>query len=48
MLGDAYRALQRPKDAEQCYIRALAAGPEPREIAQRLEEVRAGLEMNAK
>jgi tetratricopeptide (TPR) repeat protein len=48
MLGDAYRALQRPKDAEQCYIRALAAGPEQREIAQRLEEVRAGLEKNTK
>jgi uncharacterized protein HemY len=43
MLGDAYQALKRPKDAEQCYIRALAAGPEQEEIVQRLEQVRAGL-----
>jgi len=43
MLGDAYQALKRPKDAEQCYIRALAAGPEQEEIEQRLEQVRAGL-----
>lgn len=43
MLGDAYQALNRPKDAEQCYVRALAAGPEQEEIVQRLEQVRAGL-----
>lgn len=40
MLGDAYRALKRPKDAEQCYIRALAAGTEQEQIVQRLEQVR--------
>ena len=28
MLGDAYRALKRPQDAEKCYLEALAAGPE--------------------
>jgi len=41
MLGDAYLALRRPKDAEQCYIRALAAGTEQEQIVQRLEQVRA-------
>jgi tetratricopeptide (TPR) repeat protein len=43
MLGDAYQALNRPKDAEQCYVRALAAGPELGLIARRLEDVRADL-----
>jgi tetratricopeptide (TPR) repeat protein len=43
MLGDAYQALNRPKDAEQCYIRALAAGPELELIVHRLEDVRADL-----
>jgi tetratricopeptide (TPR) repeat protein len=41
MLGDAYRALNRPRDAEQCYVRALAAGAEQEQIVRRLEEVRA-------
>ena len=44
MLGDAYRALKRPQDAEKCYLEALAAGPEQQEIARRLTEVRNGLE----
>lgn len=41
MLGDAYRELKRPKDAEQCYLRALAAGPELKLIVDRLEDLRA-------
>lgn len=41
MLGDAYQALNRPKDAEQCYLRALAAGPELQSIVQRLDGLRA-------
>jgi tetratricopeptide (TPR) repeat protein len=41
MLGDAYQALNRPKDAEQCYLRALAAGPELKLIVHRLEDLRA-------
>ena len=41
MLGDAYRALNRPKDAEQCYVRALAAGTDQEQIVRRLEEIRA-------
>jgi tetratricopeptide (TPR) repeat protein len=40
MLGDAYQALNRRRDAEQCYLKALAAGPEQQEIVRRLEEVR--------
>lgn len=40
MLGDAYWALKRPKDAEECYVRALAAGPEQQQIVQRLDELR--------
>jgi tetratricopeptide (TPR) repeat protein len=48
MLGDAYRALNRPQDAEQCYIRALAAGPEQEQIVRRLEEVRADQRKSAK
>jgi tetratricopeptide (TPR) repeat protein len=43
MLGDAYQALNRLKDAEQCYVRALAAGPELDLIVRRLEDVRADL-----
>jgi tetratricopeptide (TPR) repeat protein len=48
MLGDAYRALNRPQDAEQCYVRALAAGPEQEQIVRRLEEVRADQRKSAK
>jgi tetratricopeptide (TPR) repeat protein len=48
MLGDAYRALNRPKDAEQCYVRALAAGAEQEQIVRRLEEVRADQRKTAK
>lgn|GEM_PF-1279148 len=48
MLGDAYRALHRPKDAEQCYIRALAAGAEQADIVRRLEQIRAGREEGAR
>lgn len=40
MLGDAYSALNRPKEAEQSYVRALAAGPEQEQIVRRLEELR--------
>jgi tetratricopeptide (TPR) repeat protein len=48
MLGDAYQALNRPKDAEQCYVRALAAGPELELIVRRLEDVRADQRKSAK
>ncbi len=41
MLGDAYWALNRPQDAEQSYVRALAAGPEQEQIVRRLAELRA-------
>jgi tetratricopeptide (TPR) repeat protein len=44
MLGDAYQALKRPRDAEKCYLQALAAGPEQGEIQRRLREVRSGLQ----
>ncbi len=40
MLGDAYWALNRPADAEQSYVRALAAGPEQEQIVRRLNELR--------
>jgi tetratricopeptide (TPR) repeat protein len=43
MLGDAYQHLNRLKDAESCYTRALAAGPEQESILQRLRGVRAAL-----
>jgi tetratricopeptide (TPR) repeat protein len=42
MLGDAYQALNRRKDAEKCYVEALAARPEQQEIQRRLEQVRSG------
>jgi tetratricopeptide (TPR) repeat protein len=48
MLGDAYWALKRPKDAEQCYVRALAAGPEQAQIVHRLEEMRSSQRQTAK
>jgi tetratricopeptide (TPR) repeat protein len=48
MLGDAYQALNRRRDAEKCYVEALAAGPEQPEIARRLEEVRSGLDYEKK
>ncbi|HLH02946.1 MAG TPA: tetratricopeptide repeat protein [Bryobacteraceae bacterium] len=43
VLGDAYRKLGRSKDAAQCYLRALAVGPEQPEITQRLAATRADL-----
>jgi len=48
MLGDAYQALNRRPDAEKCYVEALAAGPEQREIVRRLEKVRSGLAYDKK
>ncbi|MGC2658798.1 MAG: tetratricopeptide repeat protein [Bryobacteraceae bacterium] len=48
MLGDAYQALHRPRDAEKCYVKALAAGTEQQEILKRLQEVRSGPDYDKK
>jgi tetratricopeptide (TPR) repeat protein len=48
MLGDAYWALNRPQEAEQSYVRALAAGPEQEQILRRLEELRSAQRKTAK